>query len=195
MSRTSFAEMRRLIRSDLWRYGGTAGFGTFWHNYWRMPGFRYSVWYRLHAFVCSQAWGRLGARQYVSWKIRRLGFAFGISLPPETSIGPGLYIGHHGGIVIHPEVRIGANVNLSHDVTIGLSSRGDRFGCPTLGNDVYIGPGAKLFGRITIGDRAAIGANAVVTRDVPADRVAVGSPARTLEGSDGSAGYISYTDY
>ena len=190
-----FAELRRLIRSDLWRHEGSAAFRAFWMHYWRTPGFRYTVWYRVHAYVRSQSWGKFGPRQYVSWKLRRLGFAFGISVPPETTIGPGFYIGHYGGIVVHPEVRIGTNFNLSHDVTIGLSSRGERFGCPTIGDNVYIGPGAKLFGRITIGDGAAVGANAVVTKDVPANTVAVGIPARALEGSKGSDGYISHTDY
>ena len=123
-----------------------------------------------------------------------MGFRFGISIPPNTSIGAGFYIGHFGGIVVHHDVQIGVNCNLSQGVTLGLSSRGDRFGCPTVGDDVYIGPGAKIFGRITIGDRAAIGANAVVTRDVPESAVVVGSPARVVSGQ-GSAGYIINVGY
>jgi serine O-acetyltransferase len=195
MSVMRFGDLKRLVRSDLWRYGCGASFGAFWSNYWRMPGFRYTVWHRFHGLLRSRWWGRFGPRQFASWQLRRLGFIFGISLPPETVIGPGFYVGHHGGIVVHTEVRIGANCNLSHGVTIGLASRGERFGCPTIGDNVYIGPGAKIFGKITIGDRAAIGANAVVTRDVPAHKVAVGMPARLLEGSVGSDGYITHTDY
>jgi serine O-acetyltransferase len=127
-------------------------------------------------------------------RLRRLAIRFGISLPPEVMIGPGFYIGHYGGIVVHPEVVIGECCNMSHDVTIGLASRGEHFGCPTLGDRVYIGPGAKLFGKIVIGSHAAIGANAVVTRSVPEGAVAVGIPARVIS-DKGSREYISHADF
>ena len=119
---------------------------------------------------------------------------FGISLPPQTELGPGFYIGHYGGIVVHPEVKFGRNCNLSQGVTVGLASRGDRFGCPIVGDRVYIGPGAKIFGAIEIGDDAAIGANAVVTRSVGAFSVAVGVPARVVS-NRGSSGYIANINY
>ncbi len=89
---------------------------------------------------------------------------------------------------------MGANCNLSQDVTLGLSSRGEFFGCPTIGDRVYIGPGAKVFGAIHVGDDAAIGANAVVTRSVPARAVMIGAPARSVS-QKGSEGYIINTEY
>ena len=136
----------------------------------------------------------MGPRQFVAWRLRRLAVQYGISIPANTRIGPGFYIGHFGNIVVHHDAIIGANCNLSHGVTIGLSSRGDRFGCPTIGDAVYIGPGAKIFGRISIGNCAAIGANAVVTRDVIPRAVVAGVPARMVS-SQGSDGYICNTDY
>ena len=74
------------------------------------------------------------------------------------------------------------------------ANRGPKEGCPTIGDNVYIGPGAKLFGRISIGDNAAIGANAVVTGDMPDSAVAVGVPAKAVS-SSGSSGYVNNTDY
>jgi len=98
---------------------------------------------------------------------------WGIEISRHATIGPGLYIGHFGGIVISRHSVIGSNCNLSQDVTIGVSGDGAKRGAPTIGDDVYIAPGAKLFGAITVGDRVRIGANAVIHADVPDDAVAV----------------------
>jgi serine O-acetyltransferase len=189
-----FETFRFLVKSDLFRYGDGVSLRSLCDHYWRTPGFRYSVWLRAYRLASSWRCGRWGLRQFISWRHRKLSVHFGISIPVDTLVGPGLYIGHFGGIVVHHDVRIGANCNLSQEVTIGLASRGDRFGCPTIGNNVYIGPGAKIFGRITIGDRAAIGANAVVTKDVADGAVMVGVPAKIVSYA-GSDGYVCNTDY
>lgn len=115
---------------------------------------------------------------------------FGIGISYKTSIGPGLYIGHEGGIVVSEYAVIGRNCNLSHQVTIGVSRRGARAGVPTIGDNVYIGPGAKIFGALSIGENAAVGANCVVTRDVPASGVVVGIPGQVIS-YEGSTGYIN----
>lgn len=113
----------------------------------------------------------------------------GVTLPTDAEIGPGLYVGHFGGIVVHPEARLGRDCNLSHGSTIGIGGRGARRGVPTLGDRVYLGPHAVVFGKVRVGDDAAIGANAAVTRDVPDGGVAVGAPAR-LAGLRGSGDYV-----
>ena len=101
---------------------------------------------------------------------------WGIDIPRGCAIGAGLYIGHFGGITLAPGAVIGRNCNLSHDVTIGLGGQDDALGSPVIGNDVYIAPGAKLFGRIRVGNNVKIGANAVVYRDVPDNAVVVLDP-------------------
>jgi serine O-acetyltransferase len=121
-------------------------------------------------------------------------FKFGISIPFTTRIGPGFYIGHFGGIVVSDGAEIGRNCNISQGVTIGASNRGQRAGAPVIGDNVYIGPGAKVIGGIRIGDDVAIGANAVVTHDVPSGSVVAGVPARVVS-NEGSVGYINRTDY
>jgi serine O-acetyltransferase len=80
--------------------------------------------------------------------------------------------------VIHAETVIGRNCTLRHEVTIG--TRHGEHDVPVLGDDVDIGAGAKVLGKIRIGNRVSIGANAVVLDDVPDDHLAVGVPARIL---------------
>ena len=92
---------------------------------------------------------------------------WGISIQRATKIEEGFYIGHHGGIFISSDAKIGKNVNISQDVTIGRAGKGENRGCPTIGDNVYIAPGAKLFGKIKIGNGVKIGANAVVYKDIP----------------------------
>jgi serine O-acetyltransferase len=115
----------------------------------------------------------------------------GVSIPPSTAIGPGLYVGHFGEVILNGDVEIGANCNLSQGVTIGVGGPDRR--SPRLGDRVHVGPGAKIFGGITVGDDAVIGANAVVTKDVPSRGVAYGVPA-TVTSFQGSFSMIAYRD-
>ena len=92
-----------------------------------------------------------------------------------TPIGPGLFVSHGQCTILSAE-RIGANLQVHQGVTVGWDYRGDRR--PIIGDDVFIGAGAKILGAVTVGDGALIGANAVVMCDVPAGATAVGVPAR-----------------
>ena len=103
-----------------------------------------------------------------------------IELPKYTHIEPGLYIPHGGDIIIHPDVKLGKYCTISHGVTIGIGGREKNKGCPKIGEEVYIAPGAKIFGKISIANHVAIGANAVVTKDLPEKAVAVGIPAKVI---------------
>jgi len=118
----------------------------------------------------------------------------GIDLPSDAKIGKGLYIAHFGQIFIQSSVSLGDYCTLSQGVTIGLGGRGDKQGAPKIGNRVYIAPGAKIFGAITIGNDVAIGANAVVTKDLPDNAVAVGIPAKVVS-YNGSKDFIVYRKY
>ncbi|MGA7155465.1 MAG: serine acetyltransferase [Acidobacteriaceae bacterium] len=104
-------------------------------------------------------------------------FAMGIS--PGASIGEGLYIGHIGGVIISPQAVIGKNCDISHRVTIGSSAMG-RKGSPILGDDIYVGTGSTLVGKIKIGSGAKIAANTLVIDDVPEGATVMGVPGRIL---------------
>lgn len=109
---------------------------------------------------------------------RALEWSVGIHLSPQASVGPGLYIGHYGGIWVSPRARIGAHCNINHHVTIGVAGR--EHGAPQLGDRVWVGPGAVITGPVEIGSNAVIGANSLVVADVPESGVAVGVPARVV---------------
>lgn len=103
-------------------------------------------------------------------------------IAPQAKLGSGLMLPHPNGVVIHEDAIIGADCMIMQQVTIGMIGEDS---VPTLGNNVYVGAGAKIIGKVKIGDGARIGANAVVTRDVPANYTAVGIPARLLERKSG----------
>ena len=125
------------------------------------------------------------------YRIAKLGIEItaNIHLPAKADIGPGLYIGHFGPVFVSTQAKIGEMCNISQGVTLGVAGRGENRGAPTLGDRVYVGGGAKIIGRIHIGSDVAIGANAVVTKDVPDKAVVVGIPARIIS-YEGSADFI-----
>jgi serine O-acetyltransferase len=167
------------------------GFVGFLRAYCRKPGFRYTFWMRLAGFFLSRPVFR-PFFLVAEFQHHRFGIKYGICIPCDTPIGPGLYIGHHGGIVINDEAEIGANCNLSQNVTIGMSVRGERKGCPIIGDRVYIGPGAVVIGKINVGSDVAIGANCVVTKNVTNNSVVVGIPGQVIS-LKGSKEYINHT--
>lgn len=98
----------------------------------------------------------------------------GADIPLNCQIEGGLLLPHPNGVVIHPSVRIGPNCLIFQQVTLGTR---DGPEAPILKGHVDVGAGAKILGGVLIGEHAQIGANAVVTIDVPAQAVAVGIPA------------------
>ncbi len=115
----------------------------------------------------------------------------GISIQPQATIGEGLYLGHGGSVHIGGGAVLGNNCNISQEVTIGVAGRGDKRGTPKIGDRIYIGAGAKLFGPIQVGNDVAIGANAVVTKSLPDSAVAVGIPAHIIS-YEGSFEFVIY---
>ena len=102
-------------------------------------------------------------------------------ISPGASIADGLYIGHVGGVHISQQAIIGRNCDIAHRVTIGASAMG-RQGAPVIGDDVYIGTGATLIGKIRIGNGARIAANTLVLDDVPDGATMMGVPGRIVLG-------------
>ena len=114
-------------------------------------------------------------------------FMTGIEIHPKAKIGKNLFIDHGMGVVIGETSDIGDNVTIYHMATLGgispsINSEDQRETKrhPTLQDNVVVGSGAQVLGPITIGKNAKIGANAVVTKDVPENGVMVGIPAKNV---------------
>jgi len=107
-------------------------------------------------------------------------YKYGIDLPLSLEFGENLRLYHFGGVVINPDVKIGDNVTIMHNVTIGNTMK--DYGCPHISDGVFIGTGAVVMGNIFIAKNVKIGANAVVTKSVYQDGVTViGIPAKVVK--------------
>ncbi len=168
---TTFAGMRQLQREDLASHDndptrpGYKALKAYRFGVWRMnvpQPFRapLSLWYR---------------RQY-----RHCRDVYGIELPYSATVGRRLTIEHQHGIVVHGGCTIGDDCTIRQGVTLGNKSMDKPFDAPTLRNGVNVGAGAKVLGKVTLGDNCQVGANAVVIKDVPAGATAVGIPAKLL---------------
>ena len=136
-----------------------------------------------YALNCSRNPFRVLIRRYM---YRRISIKLGISISPNT-FGPGLSIAHRGTIVVNGGAKIGANCRIHVGVNIGTEA-GKADAAPTIGDNCYIGPGAKIFGPIVIGPNSVIGANAVVNKSFSEGNQTLGGvPAKVIskKNSDG----------
>ena len=108
-------------------------------------------------------------------------FLTGIEIHPGATIGKRLFIDHGMGIVIGETAIIGDNCTIYHGVTLGGTGKERKKRHPTLKNNVVVGCGSKVLGNITLGNNVKVGANAVVLKDVPDNKVVVGVPAKIVE--------------
>jgi serine O-acetyltransferase len=142
-------------------------------SFWAMATYRFGRW----AGQLPPGLRTVGGKAYGAMALA-IEMASGIILPREAKIGEGLHLVHGWNIKIHPRTVIGDRVGIMHDVTVGRIP--DDSGVPTIGNDVFIGAGARILGPVKIGDRARIASNSLVISDVPPDTTAIGVPARIL---------------
>jgi serine O-acetyltransferase len=105
---------------------------------------------------------------------------YGATIPYKSTIGDGTIFPHGGsGVIIHENARIGNNCKILPNVVIGGRSGNTKV--PIIGNNVLIGAGAVIIGDVEIGDNSSIGANAVIIKNVPANSIAVGVPAKIIK--------------
>ncbi|MDX1401949.1 MAG: serine O-acetyltransferase EpsC [Kiloniellales bacterium] len=146
------------------------------------PGFQALLFYRLSHWLWQRKLRLLGrmTSQFGRWLT-------GIEIHPGAKIGEGLFIDHGMGVVIGETSELGTNVTLYHGVTLGgvapsvdADSQRQQKRHPTLEDDVIVGSGAQVLGPITVSRCARIGANAVVTKDVPEGATVVGNPGKVV---------------
>ena len=159
----------------------------FWEVFFSYPGYHAITWHRL----AHKVWALKlkGLARFIS----HLGRMFtGIEIHPAATIGQRVFIDHGMGVVIGETAVIRDDVTLYHGVTLGgkgIGKAGEKRH-PTLERNVMIGAGAQILGNITVGENARVGANSVVTHDVPSGCTAIGNPSRFIncDSPDGAYG-------
>lgn len=140
------------------------------------PSFKAQIYYKIAHYFYQRK--RFLIARYISEKTKR---KTGIEIHPGAKIGKGLFIDHGTGVVIGETAEIGDNVVLFHGVTLGGTGKEKGKRHPTIGNNVFIGSGAKILGNITIGDNVKIGANAVILKDIEENTTVVGVPGHIVK--------------
>ena len=139
--------------------------------------------------------GRLSRISYLQTlkDFDNLSVKLGFTIPPNV-FGPGLSIAHRGTIVVHSDSIVGENCRIHHGVTIG-SGRIIPNDSPSIGNNVFIGTGATIAGRITIADGIAIGANSYVDKSFSEPNITIaGCPARKVSNQGSEKLWIRATE-
>ncbi len=189
----NFSGYKNQIQKDLYRYCAAKDVKTLLRCLCMLPGYKYSFWMRTANY--AKQGGILLMPLYLMSRMmmNRYQYKYGICIPYNARIAEGLYIGHYGGIFVNHEARIGKNCNINQDVSIGATYGGRNPGIPAIGDNAYLGPGAKIIGGITLGNNVAVGANCVVNIDVPDNGVVIGNPCKIVS-YQGSKEYIVNTD-
>ena len=187
------SNVRDIIQADAFRYTGESGTKSIRRAYMGFPGFRFTYHLR-HVAALAPRRKSHALLPYVFHRLflNRYRFRYGFDISPTTTIGPGLYLGHFGGVVISPYAVLGANINIAQGVTIGAASRGSRKGAPVLGDRVWVGAHAIIVGKITVAEQALVAPGAYVNFDVPAQGLVLGNPGKVVSMA-GSEGYVNNT--
>ena len=140
------------------------------------PSFKVKLYYKISHFLYKRK--RFLIARIISEKAKR---KTGREIHPGATIGKNLFIDHGMGVVIGETCVIGDNVTLFHGVTLGGTGKEKGKRHPTIGNNVFIGSGAKILGNITIGNNVKIGANSVILESIPDNVTVVGIPGKIIK--------------
>lgn len=184
----------RDVRGDLYRKKARSDTRTLLTSLVMDAAFKHTFWLRTAGFVWRRPALRYTLYPLVRTIYRHYQHKHCVWIPPATQIGAGLFLEHLSDIFINGRAVIGKNCNIANGVTVGQTNRGPRKGYPRIGDNVFIGPGAKILGAVTVGNNVAIGANCVVVRNVPDNAVVAAQPGAVIS-YKGSSGYVDNTDY
>ena len=192
----NWLECKSLVYSDLCRitdkHTKIAALKLLFLNY----SFKVTFWFRIGSYLQNKIKWRL-MYYFVCWYYDRIMYKTGIQLPLGTKVGAGLRFYHFGDVVVNGNSIIGKNASIYNGVTIGINFKPDCVYTkpPILGDNVVLCTGSKVIGDVCIGSNCVIGANAVVTKDIPEDSVAVGIPAAIIHKSGGGNYVTSFINH
>lgn len=176
--------MNKVFKKDLYRYYGEGG-EPFLKKVFRPLELKFISAYR-KANGCKFKPLKL----FYMLRLMHLSHKTQIQIPARTSIGEGFYIGHLGRVIIHPEAKLGKNINIATGVTIGAENRGKRKGTPVISDNCWIGTNAVVVGNIKIGSDVLIAPLAYVNFDVPDHSIVVGNPGKIIPRENATEDYV-----
>lgn len=176
--------MNHIFKKDLYRYYGENGEPVL-KRIFRPLEIKYIKLFR-KANRCKF----LPLKCFYMLRLLCLSYKTQIQIPARTSIGEGFYIGHLGRVIIHPDAKLGKNINIGTGVTIGAENRGERRGAPVIADDCWIGTNAVVVGNIKIGSDVLIAPLTYVNFDVPDHSVVIGNPGRIIPKENATEDYI-----
>lgn len=176
--------MKKTFKKDLYRYYGDSG-EPFLKKLFRPKEIKYIATFR----KANESRFFL-AKLFYMLKLMRSSNKTKIQIPARTSIGEGLYIGHLGRVIIHPDAVLGKNMNIATGVTIGMENRGKRKGTPVFDGDCWIGTNAVVVGNVHIGKDVLIAPLSYVNFDVPDHSIVIGNPGKIIPKENATENYI-----
>ena len=176
--------MNNIFKKDLYRYYGEEG-EPILKKVFRPLELKYIALFR-KVNLCNF----LPLKLYYTLKLMFLSNKTHIQIPARTSIGEGFYIGHLGRVIIHPDAKLGKNINIGTGVTIGIENRGKRKGVPTINDDCWIGTNSVIVGKINIGSDVLIAPLTYVNFDVPDHSIVIGNPGKIIPKENATSDYI-----
>ena len=176
--------MNSIFKKDLYRYYGEKG-EPFLKKIFRPLEIKY-----IKLFRKANACKFLPLKLFYTLRLMKLSNKTQIQIPARTNIGEGLYIGHLGRVIIHPDAKLGKNINIATGVTIGMENRGERKGAPKISDNCWIGTNAVIVGNVNIGSDVMIAPLTFVNFDVPDHSVVIGNPAKIISKEEATKDYI-----
>ena len=176
--------MNKAFEKDLYRYYGEAG-EPFLKKVFRPLEIKY-----IKAFRKANTCKFKPLKLFYTLKLMFLSNKTQIQIPARTSIGEGFYIGHLGRVIIHPEAKLGKNINIGTGVTIGMENRGERKVTPVISDNCWLGTNAVIVGNVKIGSDVLIAPRTFVNFDVPDHSIVVGNPGKIIPKENATKDYI-----
>lgn len=180
---SSLKALKYFIHRDFWKINGRVTVKKFLISLLTEPGFKFVFWLRITRYFFLK--GKKARLLFLISRfiLKHYSYKYEFDITYRTPIGPGLSIAHIGYCVVGAS-KIGSNCFLRPGVVLGKNLT-DNGATPVVGDNVHFGAGCKVIGNIYIGNNVVIGANAVVTHDVPSNTAVGGIPARQLKKLDG----------
>jgi serine O-acetyltransferase len=180
-------EAMELINSDLFRYTKKVSQKIMVKALLTKPGFRTTYFLRNSQYYKGRNKLKFMMHKFFLLQCK---YKYGYEIPVPARFGKGIFINHMGNVIINPLAVIGDNFTTNGSLVIGQTNRGSKKGVPTLGNNVWVGNGAVIVGKINIGNNVMIAPNAYVNFDVPDNSVVIGNPGTIRQNENATDGYI-----